>query len=379
MLLCIGLGKTAKAADSFLRGKGAEFRDCEVSVGACLSICRTVNLERGGSSEMTAGHLNLTVFSSVLFCFGTICTTPSEAVPQKPWYLVAIDHVLHAVHNEGQAGFASPNEADGKLEHPYVSRVTKDESSITLKGDVPTDGDLKILQGVAAATSPGTAFTDKSRLNASVPDRDAWLAAMTYALRQLAKLEHGTALLRNSSITIEGVTKPGDDFATVQKKLREEAPKGLNIQAAVKPHGVHPFVWLAQMQPGSLNLSGYVPDKQDQALCSYAQNLFQTLKVNNSMEFAEGEPHDWLEAAKLSLDMLSLLYAGNVAVSDNVIRLEGIYSSPAAAALLKTYSQKVPRGFRLEMHILEPVVRGPTARAEDINVAAHTAPASLNP
>ena len=57
---------------------------------------------------------------------------------------------------------------------------------ITLKGDVPTDGDLKILQGVAAATSPGTAFTDKSRLNASVPDRDAWLAAMTYALRQLA-------------------------------------------------------------------------------------------------------------------------------------------------------------------------------------------------
>ncbi len=328
---------------------------------------------------MTAGRLNLTVFSSVLFCFGTICATPLQAVPQRPWYLVAIDHVLHAVHNDGQAGLAGQNEPGRKVEPVYVSRVIKDASTITLKGDVPSDGDLKILQGVAAATSPGAAFTDKSRLNASVPDRDAWLAAMTFALRQLAKLEHGTALLRNSSIVIEGVINPGDDFASIQKKLRDEAPKGLNIQAAVKPHGVHPFVWVAQLQPGSLNLSGYVPDQQEQALCSHAQNLFQNLSVNNGMEVAQGEPHNWLEAAKLSLEMLSLLYAGNVAVSDNVIKLEGIYSSPAMIGLLRTYSQKVPPGFRLEMHILEPVARAPSARNEDINIAAHTAPASLNP
>ena len=82
------------------------------------------------------------------------------------------------------------------------------------------------MQGVAAATSPGAAFTDKSRLNANVPDRDAWLAAMTFALRQLGKLERGVAQFRNSSIIIEGVTKSGDDFASVQKKLRDEAPKG---------------------------------------------------------------------------------------------------------------------------------------------------------
>jgi len=328
---------------------------------------------------MTAGRLNLTVFSSVLFCFGTICATPSQAVPQRPWYLAAIDRVLRLVHNDSQTGLAEPRGADKKAEQVYVSRITKDESTITLKGDVPSDGDLKILQGVAAATSPGAAFTDKSRLNASVPDRDAWLAAMTFALRQLSKLDHGAALLRNSSIVIEGVTKPGDDFASVQKKLRDEAPKGLNIQNAVKPHGVHPFVWLAQLQPGSVNLSGHVPDRQDQALCGYAQNLFQNLRVNNSMEFAEGEPRAWLEAAKFALDMLSLLYVGNVAVSDNVIKLEGIYSSPAMAALLKTYSQKVPQGFRLETHILEPVARAPSARSEDVNLAARTAPASLQP
>jgi hypothetical protein len=325
---------------------------------------------------MRVGRLNLTVFSSALVCLGTICAAPSEALPQKPWYVAALDRVLNRVSNDGEAALIQPNEADKQMAPIYVSRITKDEGTITFQGDVPSDGYLKILQGVAAATSPGAAFADKSRLNDRVPDRDAWLAAMTFALRQLGKLEHGVAQLRNSSIIIEGVTKSGDDFASVQKKLRDEAPRGLSLQAAVKPHYVHPFVWSAQLQPGSLNLSGHVPDTQDQPIYSYAQNLFQTLRVNNGMEAAEGEPRDWAEAAKVALDMLGLLYTGSASLSDNVVKLDGIYSSPEGAALLQSYKQKLPAGFRLEPHILEPVARAPLA---DVSLASHTAPASLNP
>lgn len=328
---------------------------------------------------MTAGRLNLTVFSSVLFCFGTIFATAAQSGPQKPWYVASFDDVLRVVHSDQEARLAQQQEAAKALTQTYVSRITKDESTITLKGDVPSDSDLKILQGVAAATSPGAAFADRSRLNANVPDGDAWLAAMTFALRQLGKLDHGQAILRNGSIVIEGVTKSGDDFASVQKKLRDEAPKGLTLQAAVKPHDVHPFIWLAQLQPGSIDLSGHVPDRQDQALCNYAQNLFQNLKVNNSMEFAQGEPPAWLDAAKFSLDLLSLLYVGNAAVSDNIIRLEGIYSSPDMAALFKSYSSKVPPGFRLETHVLEPVARAPSAHGQDVSLAAHTFAGSMNP
>ncbi len=73
---------------------------------------------------------------------------------------------------------------------------------------------------------------------------------------------------------------------------------------------------------------------------------------------------------------MALLYTGNASLSDNVVKLDGIYSSPEGAALLKSYSQKLPAGFRLEPHILEPVARAPLA---DVNLASHTAPASLNP
>ncbi len=325
---------------------------------------------------MTVGSVNLTVFSSALLCFGLL-STPSHAVPQRPWYIAAFDKILRAVNSDGQSG--SFKEPEKQLEQIYTSRVTKEQNTITLRGHVPSESDLKILQGVAAATSPGATLVDKSRVNANVPDRDAWLAGMTFALRQLGKLENGNAVLRNTLIAIDGVTKADDDFAAVQKKLREEAPKGLNLQVALKPHDVHPFVWVAQLQHGALTLSGHVPDQQDKVLCGYAENLFQNTKVNNSMEFAKGEPQEWLAATKLALDMLALLYTGNAAVSDKVIKLEGIYSSPAMVDLLKTYGQRLPRGFRLETNILEPVARAPAVRADDVSLAARSTPTSMSP
>jgi hypothetical protein len=299
-------------------------------------------------------------------------------VPQRPWYLAAFDRVFHVVNNDAEA--APQKEAARQIEQAYLSRLTKaEEGTITLRGQVPSESDLRILQGVAAATSTGASIIDRSRVNANVPDRDTWLAAMTFALRQLGKLQSGSAILINTAIVIEGVTKPDDDFAAVQKKLREEAPKGLKLQVALKPHDVHPFVWLAQLQQGALNLSGYVPDQQDQILCDHAQTLFQSLKVNNSMEFAKGEPQDWLAATKLALEMLSLLYSGNVEINDNVIKIDGIYSSPAMVDLFKAYSKRLPRGFKLETNILEPVARAPV-RADDFSLAAsRDSQTSLNP
>ncbi len=329
---------------------------------------------------MRLGNLDLTVFSSALLCAAAFITNPAEAVPQRPWYFVAFDQVLGIVINsDTQAEAAASNEASKKIEQAYLSRLTKEEGKITLRGHVPSESDLKILQGVAAATSPGASLIDKSRVNANVPDRDTWLAAMTYALRQLGKLQSGSAVLQNTAIAIEGVTRADDDFAAVQRKLREEAPKGLHLRVALKPHDVHPFVWLAQLQPGALNLSGHVPDQQDEILCAHAEALFQNVKVNNGMEFAKGEPQDWLAATKLALEMLSLLHSGNVAISDNVIKLEGIYSSPATAGLLKSYSKRLPRGFSLETNILQPVARAPATRADDVSMASHESQASMNP
>ncbi len=321
---------------------------------------------------MRLGNSDLSIFSSALLCLATFVTTPSEAVPQRPWYLDAFDRVLQVVdQNDSQRDAAPQKEAAKQIEQAYLSRLTKaEEGTITLRGQVPSDSDLRILQGVAAATSPGAPVVDRSHVNANVPDRDAWLAAMTFALRQLGKLQSGSAVLYNTAITIEGVTKADDDFSAVQKKLREEAPKGINLHVALKPHDVHPFVWTAQLQQGNLTLSGHVPDLQDQILNAYARTLFKNVKVNNGMEVAKGEPKDWLDATKLSLEMLSLLFSGNIAISDNMIRIDGIYSSPSMVEPFKACIKRLPPGFTVETKITEPVAKAPPS-AEDVSLASH--------
>ncbi|MBT3069436.1 hypothetical protein KKP04_00945 [Rhodomicrobium sp. Az07] len=307
--------------------------------------------------------------------------SPAQAVPSQPWYMAAFDHVMRVLVNSEGSAVQVPNDPAAKPQNvdPYFSRVIKEAGTITLRGSVPSDGDLKVLQGVAAATAPGASVVDKTRINPDVPNRDAWLAAMTFALRQVGKLNTGSASLRNAAIVIEGVTKADDDFTIIQKKVREEAPKGVNLQVALKPHDARPFVWLAQLQHGAVHLSGHVPSDHDKVISGHAQVLFQNLTINSSMEKTKGEPKGWIEATKVSLEMLSLLYAGSVAITDMVVKIDGIYSSPAMVDLLKVYSKRLPDGFTLETNILEPVARAPAARAEDMSFAAHRARASYNP
>ncbi len=326
---------------------------------------------------MGVGNRGFAVASATFICFAFASAPPSYSMVDKPWYSGVFSGV-RAVHLDGKPGGEAGKEADKQIEQPYISRIIKQDNTITLKGQVPSESDLKLLTGIAAATSPGATFVDKSKANAHVPDRDTWLAAMTFALRQLAKLENGSAFLRDTFISIDGVTRAEDDFAAIQKKLKEEVPKGLVLQVGLRPAEVRPFTWLAQIQPGSISLSGFVPNETDEVLMTYVQTQFQNSKIDNAMALAVGAPEEWLAAAKLSLDMLALLQSGSATLNDRVIKVDGIYASSEMAELFKLYRQKLPKGYRLESSVTPPASRTTPARAEDI-LAAHTSPATLNP
>ena len=78
---------------------------------------------------------------SILFNrFNMLCKrlppTPSEAVPQRPWYLAAFDRVLRIIVSNDTDGAASQKDAAKQIEQAYLSRLTKaEEGTITLTGD----------------------------------------------------------------------------------------------------------------------------------------------------------------------------------------------------------------------------------------------------
>lgn len=272
---------------------------------------------------------------------------------------------------------AAPEAAKAEGEKPengekaYVSRIVKEGNAITLRGQVPSDDDRKTIQGVIAATFPGANIVDKAKVNPAVPGRDAWLAGMNFALRQLAKLEEGTAILRDDTVSFEGAAKTEQDFKLMQQKLREEVPNGVQLgNVELKPPSVSPFVWLAQMQPGSVSLSGHVPLELDQDLFTYAKSIFGSFHVSNSMALALGAPENWLDAAKLSLSILSLLQHGTVIVTDKVITVDGVLSAGHSREHVKALGAQVPEGFKLETSVIEAESYPRSGAAAEVSVAA---------
>jgi hypothetical protein len=335
---------------------------------------------------------------AIVLCFGLALILPASAMSFHDRLNAAVGNVwfpsdVVPVAAPGEATAPSPSgqavapeaappvPADELSEataqpKPFFSRLSREDGSITLRGDVPSDEDKKTIQGVIAATLPGLTFVDKARINENVPDRDVWLAGMNFALRQLAKLEKGRATLQNNEITLEGSARTEQDFKLMQQKLREEIPNGIVLaKSALKPPSVSPFVWLAQLQGGSVNLSGHVPLEADQDLFFHARSIFGAFHVNNSMAWALGAPKEWSEAAKISLSILNLLQQGTVILTDTVITVDGILAGPNTADQIQAMGNLLPRGFKLEANVVgaEMVPARASGAPEELNVAAkHT-------
>lgn len=336
---------------------------------------------------------------AVVLCFGLALTLPASAMSFHDRLNAAVGNVwfpsdvvpaaapgdpvnpplpsAQASAVEAPPSAAPDEQGDATAQpKPYFSRLSREEGSIMLRGDVPSDEDKKTIQGVIAATLPGLTFVDKARINANVPDRDAWLAGMNFALRQLAKLEKGRATLNNNEITLEGSARTEQDFKLMQQKLHEEIPNGIVlVKSALKPPSVSPFVWLAQLQGGSVNLSGHVPLEADQDVFFHARSIFGAFHVNNSMAWALGAPKEWPEAAKISLSILNLLQHGTVILTDTVITVDGILAGANTADQIRAMGNLLPQGFKLEANVVESdmVPARASGAPEELSVAAkHT-------
>jgi len=294
--------------------------------------------------------------------------------------------MLQLVDIEPSLSLKTLKEPEKTAPKPYVTRVIKDDGTLTIKDFVPSESDLKILQGIVAATSPGSTLADKTRVVSEVEDRDIWLAGMTYAIRQLSKLEKGRAKLLGTTIFIDGMVKADDNFAAIQQRLTEELPKGLTLDVSgIKPPAAKPFVWFAQFKAGRLNMGGHVPSDGEQAqLLSHAKTVFQENAVDDAMGSAGGAPSEWINAAKLCVEMLVLLQQGSATLQDRNIKLDGVVAGSATEELLKSYANRFPKGFRLELNVSQLILRVPAAHSpsqhpEEINFVTQTTSHILKP
>ncbi len=93
------------------------------------------------------------------------------------------------------------------------------------------------------------------------------MAALRFALVQLARLKAGEARLADRTLTITGEPTDRAAFVAINRALREGpgAATGITVSGSVAAPVIAPYLWEALKRDGRVVLRGYVPSDAERA------------------------------------------------------------------------------------------------------------------
>src|SRR5712691_5803437 len=101
----------------------------------------------------------------------------------------------------------------------YVWAAAHSGSNLRLRGSVPSEEDHGTVLGMAKANFPDLEVEDRLKVAAGVPNREQWLGAVSFGLKQLAHLKQGSARLLGVGLKVNGEARSAADYAEVKKAL----------------------------------------------------------------------------------------------------------------------------------------------------------------
>ena len=218
----------------------------------------------------------------------------------------------------------------------YNWSATRLQSSIRLRGAVPSGGDRRTVLGMVKAHFPDLKVDDRLKVTKGGPPQDRWLGAVSFALQQLAHLKRGSARLNNFALKVDGEARSAADYTEIEKALSGPLPAGVTIaRQTVKPPVADPFTFVADLGANALSLSGSVPSEDARKqLRELSRQLFRRPGLEDRLELASGAPQDWDEAVVAALRALSGLDSGKVALSGLAVTIEGVAPDKGTAVAI---------------------------------------------
>jgi outer membrane protein OmpA-like peptidoglycan-associated protein/osmotically-inducible protein OsmY len=237
---------------------------------------------------------------------------------------------------------------------PYVLSAVRAADGLTLAGHVPSEGSRAAVVAAARAALPGIPVTDRLSIGSGAPP--AFEAAGGYALGQLARLSSGTVTLRDATFSINGTAATPASYADATRALAQ-LPAGFTLrEAAITAPQVSPFTFSADKQPGTLTLSGFVPDEAARTVAVAAASGQGT--VVDQLAVATGAPAGFAAWSGFGLGQMERLASGRLALSDSAMVLSGTSRDPASHAALLAAVQAPPAGLQVDAsRVSPPVVR----------------------
>ena len=269
------------------------------AVASALEVATGLAL---GSGEPTGfAELSQTLIEQLSYLeYGTVSIVDGQSrLTGAPPTMEIAQAVTQALQPSGSIIELEPP----RIDDYWVSATLQPGGALIFDGYAPDAATRDGLQ-----QRPG-ADTQYLQLGRGAPE--LYQSAMDFGLSALGRMSEGRFALQESSITLSGIARSGEDYQALLTTLSETAPQGFSLTPAeILAPAAAPYQWSATKAPElTIALSGMVPQPQAKlALLSAAGP-----SATETLTYASGEPRNFLTAAQTGIDLLKWLSDGKVA------------------------------------------------------------------
>jgi OmpA-OmpF porin, OOP family len=221
---------------------------------------------------------------------------------------------------------------------PYVWTARLAEGQLDLRGAIPSDQAREALLAAVKQQSPKVRPADGMAPARGEPD--GWLAVAQVVLRELLRLEEGTAELRDQTVTLSGVAQHEAAAEDVRAKLKEDIPAAYRVadrvtfrEPTIKP--IASYRTAMALEDGAITMVGFVPSEAARAaLVSLVQARLSGVRIVDQLELGAGAPPGWQRCLDVGLAALAKLGGGRLDLTIRRLLIEGVTEAGAVARAL---------------------------------------------
>jgi outer membrane protein OmpA-like peptidoglycan-associated protein len=221
---------------------------------------------------------------------------------------------------------------------PYIWSARYAGNQLLLSGYAPSERVREELLRAAKVSLPRALVTDRMEIaEGALP---GFTAALITTLKELARLEEGSAELKDTALSFTGQASDESTAESVRRNLRAGLSGSVRLsdqikfrEPVIKP--VMPYMTSAMIDAGSVVLTGKSPSAEArEAVAQDARTRFPGRHVDNRLEISAGAQEGWQHCMDSGLFGLGLLGGGRLALTDRRMEISGATDDEALAESL---------------------------------------------
>jgi OmpA-OmpF porin, OOP family len=221
---------------------------------------------------------------------------------------------------------------------PFVTAAKHAAGQLVLSGYVPSERARADILSAAKAALPKATVTDK--MDVAEGAGPGHVAATTAALKELGRLEDGSAEVRDTAVSLQGFAADNDIAAAVRQSIGRSAPQGYKVTDAITAResgakAISPYTTSLVADAGAVVLTGYAPtDAAREQIVQAARLRFPGRRIDNRLAVAPGAPEGWQRCVDAGLAGAGRLGNGRMNMTDRRLDLSGTTDDEQLAGAL---------------------------------------------